>query len=62
VLPYHCPDLADEDLPVLDVIVGRLLALFCCLQEECSPIPTSEAGVIRRLVQTFAFTLPAFQR
>ncbi len=33
VIPYECPDIADEDLPVLDVIVGQLLALFRGLHE-----------------------------
>jgi tagatose-6-phosphate ketose/aldose isomerase len=59
VVPYRCPDLADEDLPVLDVIVGQLLALFRCLQEGLQPDSPSEAGVIRRVVQSF--TLHPFQ-
>ena len=53
VVPYQCPDLADEDLPVVDVIVGQLLALFRCLQEGLRPDSPSEAGVIRRVVQSF---------
>lgn len=53
VVPYQCLDLADEDLPVLDVMVGQLLALFRCLQEGLRPDSPSEAGVIRRVVQSF---------
>ena len=53
VVPYSCPDLADEDLPVLDVIVGQLLGLFRCLQEGLQPDSPSEAGVIQRVVQNF---------
>ena len=54
VIPYQCPDLADEDLPVLDVIVGQLLALFRCLHEGLRPDSPSDAGVIRRVVPSFA--------
>ena len=54
VIPYQCHDLADEDLPVLDVIVAQLLALFRCLQEGLRPDSPSEAGVIRRVVPSFA--------
>ncbi len=50
----ECPDLADEDMPVLDVIVGQLLALFRCLQAGLRPDSPSEAGVIRRVVPSFA--------
>jgi tagatose-6-phosphate ketose/aldose isomerase len=53
VVPYQCPDVADEDLPVLDVIVGQLLALFRCLQEGLRPDSPSETGVIRRVVPSF---------
>jgi tagatose-6-phosphate ketose/aldose isomerase len=53
VIPYQCPNLADEDLPVLDVIVGQLLALFRCLQEGLRPDSPSETGVIRRVVPSF---------
>jgi tagatose-6-phosphate ketose/aldose isomerase len=53
VVPYDCADFADEYLPVLDVIVGQLLALFRCLQEGLRPDSPSEAGVIRRVVPSF---------
>jgi tagatose-6-phosphate ketose/aldose isomerase len=53
VVPYQCPDLADEDLTVLDVMVGQLLALFRCLHEGLRPDSPSEAGVIRRVVRSF---------
>ena len=52
-IPYQSQDVDDEDLPVLDVIVGQLLAFFRCLQEGLRPDSPSEAGVIRRVVQSF---------
>jgi tagatose-6-phosphate ketose/aldose isomerase len=59
VIPYHgAGDLSDYDLPVLDAIVGQLLAFFRCLQEGLSPDSPSQAGVIHRVVQTFALYLP----
>ena len=52
-IPYQSQDVDDEDLPVLDVIVGQLLAFFRCLKEGLRPDSPSEAGVIRRVVQSF---------
>ena len=60
VVPYQCPGVADEDLPVLDVIVGQLLALFRCLHERLRPDCPSETGVIRRVVPSFALYPPQF--
>ncbi len=60
VVPYQCPDVADEDLPVLDVMVGQQLALFRCLQEGLRPDSPSEGGVIRRVVPSFTlYPFPA---
>jgi tagatose-6-phosphate ketose/aldose isomerase len=46
--------LGDENFPVIDVIVGQLLAFFRCLEEGLRPDSPSEGGVINRVVQTFA--------
>jgi tagatose-6-phosphate ketose/aldose isomerase len=45
--------LGDENVPVIDVIVGQLLAFFRCLEEGLRPDSPSEDGVISRVVQTF---------
>lgn len=50
--------LGDENLPVIDVIVGQLLAFFRCLEAGLRPDSPSEDGVINRVVQTFALHLP----
>ncbi len=50
--------LGDENLPVIDVIVGQLLAFFRCMEEGLRPDSPSEDGVISRVVQTFALHLP----
>jgi len=50
--------LGDDNLPVLDVIVGQLLAFFRCLQEGLRPDSPSESGVIHRVVQGFTLHLP----
>jgi len=52
----ECPGLAeigDENAPVLDVIVGQLLATFRCLEEGLRPDAPSESGVIHRVVESF---------
>ncbi len=46
--------LADEDWPVLDVIVGQVLAFFRCRKEGFEPDSPSNDGVINRVVQDFA--------
>lgn len=51
-----CDDLAelgDDNMPVLDVIVGQLLAFFRCLKEGLQPDSPSSDGVINRVVQEF---------
>lgn len=50
--------LGDENVPVIDVITGQLLAFFRCLEEGLRPDSPSEDGVISRVVQTFALHLP----
>jgi tagatose-6-phosphate ketose/aldose isomerase len=50
--------LGDENLPVIDVIVGQLLAFFRCMEEGLRPDSPSEDGVISRVVQTFTLHLP----
>jgi tagatose-6-phosphate ketose/aldose isomerase len=57
----ECPGLArvgDENVPVIDVVVGQLLAFFRCLEEGLRPDSPSEDGVISRVVQRFALHLP----
>jgi tagatose-6-phosphate ketose/aldose isomerase len=46
--------LADEEWPVLDVIVGQVLAFFRCRKEGFEPDSPSNDGVINRVVQDFA--------
>jgi tagatose-6-phosphate ketose/aldose isomerase len=46
--------IGDENLPVLDVLVGQLLAFFRCLKEGLHPDSPSRSGVINRVVQEFA--------
>jgi len=50
--------LGDENLPVIDVLVGQMLAFFRCMEEGLRPDSPSEDGVISRVVQTFALHLP----
>ncbi len=45
--------LGDEDWPVLDVIVGQVLAFFRCRKEGLQPDSPSSDGVIQRVVQNF---------
>jgi tagatose-6-phosphate ketose/aldose isomerase len=59
VIPYErASDLEDDNLPVLDVVVGQILALFRCLAEGLRPDSPSAAGVIQRVVQSFPLHLP----
>jgi tagatose-6-phosphate ketose/aldose isomerase len=44
----------DEDAPVLDVVVGQLLAFFRCLSAGLRPDSPSDEGVISRVVGDFA--------
>jgi tagatose-6-phosphate ketose/aldose isomerase len=45
--------LGDENIPVLDVILGQLLGFFRCLKEGLKPDSPSNDGVINRVVQEF---------
>ena len=50
----ECGDsLADEDLVLLDVMVGQILAFFRCLHEGLRPDSPSAEGVINRVVGSF---------
>ncbi len=46
--------LSDEHWPVLDVIVGQVLAFSRCRKEGLQPDSPSSDGVIQRVVQNFA--------
>ena len=58
VVRYRSTNLADEDLPILDVVVGQLLAFFRCLGEGLRPDSPSGNGIIRRVVPAFTLHLP----
>jgi tagatose-6-phosphate ketose/aldose isomerase len=45
--------LGDCNVPVLDVVVGQLLAFFRCRHEGLKPDSPSESGVINRVVEGF---------
>ncbi|MGA3132101.1 MAG: hypothetical protein ABSD59_14940 [Terracidiphilus sp.] len=45
--------LGDDNMPVLDVILGQVLAFFRCLKEGLRPDSPSNDGVINRVVQEF---------
>lgn len=45
--------LADDDLAVLDVMVGQLIGLFRCMAEGLKPDSPSASGVISRVVNGF---------
>lgn len=58
VIPYQgTDDLGDDEMPVLDAIVGQLLGFFRCLREGLSPDAPSQSGVIQRVVQSFPLHL-----
>ena len=46
-------ELGDVNMPVLDVIIGQVLALFRCVKEGLKPDSPSSDGVINRVVQGF---------
>jgi tagatose-6-phosphate ketose/aldose isomerase len=59
VISYQgAEELADNDMPVLDAVVGQLMAFFRCLQEGLQPDAPSQSGVIHRVVQGFPLHLP----
>jgi tagatose-6-phosphate ketose/aldose isomerase len=45
--------LGDENMPVLDVILGQLLGFFRSMKEDLKPDSPSSDGVINRVVQGF---------
>jgi tagatose-6-phosphate ketose/aldose isomerase len=45
--------LDDADLVLIDVLVGQLLAFFCCLNAKLRPDSPSTQGVINRVVSGF---------
>ena len=55
VVDLPAPDtLTDDAAPVLDVLVGQLLAFFRCLSIGLRPDMPSDDGVISRVVESFA--------
>jgi tagatose-6-phosphate ketose/aldose isomerase len=59
VISYQgAEELADDDMPVLDAVVGQLMAFFRGLQEGLQPDSPSQSGVIHRVVQGFPLHLP----
>jgi tagatose-6-phosphate ketose/aldose isomerase len=50
--------LGDDASPVVDVVVGQLLAFFRCMEEGLRPDSPSESGVINRVVQSFTLHFP----
>jgi len=59
LIPYDGSQaLADDNITVLDAVVGQILAFFRCLHEGLHPDSPSQSGVIHRVVQSFALHLP----
>jgi tagatose-6-phosphate ketose/aldose isomerase len=55
-LAIECPglgEIGDDNVPVLDVMIGQLLALFRCLHMGFQPDAPSSEGVISRVVGSF---------
>jgi tagatose-6-phosphate ketose/aldose isomerase len=67
MIPYQGSDedeltggeLTDDNVTVLDAVVGQVLAFARCLKEGLQPDSPSRAGVIQRVVQSFALHLPS---
>jgi tagatose-6-phosphate ketose/aldose isomerase len=60
-IAVECPGLVeagDDASPVIDAVVGQLLAFFRCMEEGLRPDSPSESGVINRVVQSFTLHLP----
>jgi tagatose-6-phosphate ketose/aldose isomerase len=53
IVDCGAPDLADEDLTLVDAVVGQLLAFFRCLRSGLRPDSPSDQGIINRVVQSF---------
>jgi tagatose-6-phosphate ketose/aldose isomerase len=59
VVPYDGNDALDDDnVTVLDAVVGQVLAFSRCLHEGLHPDSPSQSGVIQRVVQSFALHMP----
>ena len=59
LIPYDGGDeLKDDNVTVLDAIVGQILGFSRCLHEGLQPDSPSQSGVIQRVVQSFALHLP----
>jgi tagatose-6-phosphate ketose/aldose isomerase len=59
LIPYDGSDaLEDDNVTVLDAVVGQILAFFRCLHEGLHPDSPSQSGVIHRVVQSFPLHLP----
>jgi tagatose-6-phosphate ketose/aldose isomerase len=52
-------DLGDDNMPVLDVMLGQVLGLFRSMKEGLQPDSPSSDGVINRVVQEFKLHRPA---
>ena len=53
-IAYDLPaDMADDDLTILDVVIGQILGFHRCLQEGLQPDQPSTSGVISRVVEEF---------
>jgi tagatose-6-phosphate ketose/aldose isomerase len=60
LIPYDSSDqLEDDNVTVLDAVVGQILAFSRCLHEGLQPDSPSQSGVIQRVVQSFALHLPS---
>jgi len=53
IAPSGLSALADDDAPLIDAVVGQLLAFFRCMQLGFKP-DTPSQGVLTRVVQGFA--------
>jgi tagatose-6-phosphate ketose/aldose isomerase len=51
-------ELGDENIPVLDVLLGQLLAFFRCMKDGLHPDSPSNDGVISRVVHEFRLHRP----
>lgn len=59
LIPYEGSDaLEDDNVTVLDAVVGQILAFSRCLHEGLQPDSPSQSGIIQRVVRSFALHLP----
>ncbi len=54
VIDLETAPVSDDDAPLLDVMLGQILAFFRCLHEGLRPDLPSADGVINRVVEDFA--------